>query len=196
MVSAGKAYSFLVVIILLISALAGTAIYYNGIVNDSNSKIASMNSQIADLNSQIAILKAQGQTNVASPYLITSLGITEIPAEIGLGGIPPYSHLWIKGTVTNRGLDPAYHAGLVVFGYAANGTVEINMTVPLTNVPSGSVWYGADAQISDWLSSNNEFYPLQFDNLDRGATADVNLHIFHEGSVSNWTVTPVSVDSP
>ena len=192
-----KAYSALVIIILLISSLAGTILYYNGLINDNNSKIASLNSQIADLTKQISILKAQGQANVASSYLVTALGISEIPVQIDLGGIPPYSHLWIVGTVTNKGLDPAYHAGLVVFGYSANGTVEISMTVPLTNMsPGGSMWFGTDAQINDWLSNNGDFSPPQLGNLDQGATANVNIHIFHEGEVTNWTVTPVCANSP
>jgi hypothetical protein len=197
MVSARKTYSALVVIILLISSLAGTVLYYTRLVSDNNSKIASLISQIADLTNQISILKAQGQANVASSYLVKALGISEIPAQIGLGGIPPYSHLWIVGTVTNKGLDPAYHAGLVVFGYSANGTVEISMTVPFTSIsPGEGGWFGTDAKINDWLSSNGDFSPPQLGNLDTGATANVNIHIFHEGEVSNWTVTPVCANSP
>ena len=45
--------------ILFVSAIAGTIVYYNGVVNDKNSHIASLNNQMGNLNSQISNLTAQ-----------------------------------------------------------------------------------------------------------------------------------------
>ena len=45
--------------VLFVSAIAGTIVYYNAVVNDRNSKIASLNNQIANLTSQVSNLTAQ-----------------------------------------------------------------------------------------------------------------------------------------
>jgi cell division protein FtsL len=50
------ALSFLIIAILFVSAIAGTILYYNGVVNDKNSHIASLNNQMGNLNSQISNL--------------------------------------------------------------------------------------------------------------------------------------------
>jgi hypothetical protein len=51
-----KAKTALIVAILFVSAFAGTIIYYNGLLNDRNSKLASSNNQIENLNDEIANL--------------------------------------------------------------------------------------------------------------------------------------------
>jgi outer membrane murein-binding lipoprotein Lpp len=47
------------VVVLIALLFVGTIFYYNGELNDKNSKIASLNNQIANLNSQISNLTSQ-----------------------------------------------------------------------------------------------------------------------------------------
>ena len=207
-----------VVALLVVSAIAGTVFYYSGEVNAGNAKIelmktnianliqesinlnneitnqsnqiANLNSQIANLTGQISNLKSQ-QANIDSPSadLVTSLGISEIPVNstYNLGNSAPFNHLYISGTVTNSGDGTAYNAGLHVVAYTTTGTVEVNMTVPLSD--GGS--FGADVQTQVYGTSS-----LQLGNLYPGQTTTVSLAIFHEATVSSWSLTPVSTNSP
>lgn len=59
MVNKSKVISATVIAILFVSAISGTVFYYNGVVNDRDSKIALLNTQIAKLNSQISNLTSQ-----------------------------------------------------------------------------------------------------------------------------------------
>ena len=185
--------SFLLVAILVVSAFVGTIFYYNGVVNDRNSKIASLNSQIANLNNEITNLSSQmhvfGQANLTSPYLVTALGTTEIASN-------PYNRLWISGSVTNTGEGTAYNAGLHVVAYAANGKVEVNMTVPLNN--NDVVNYGTDAatDASAYVGNGDNNPSFFLVSLGGGGTAVIGINIFHEGTVSNWTITPVWTNIP
>ena len=186
--------------ILFVGAIAGTMFYYNGIVNGRNSKINSLNTQIANLNNKIANLNNQitnlssqlhvfGQANLTSPYLVTALGITEIASN-------PYNRLWISGSVTNTGEGTAFNAGLHVIAYAANGTLEVNITVPLNN--NNVVNYGTDAATgAQAYTANGDNNPSFFlVALGGGGTAVIGINIFHEGTVTNWTVTPVWTNIP
>jgi hypothetical protein len=165
------AVSFLV-IILFVSAIAGTIFYYNGIVNSENSKITSQNNEIANLTSQISNLTTQ-IANLTTAHLVTTLVVvTEV-------GAPPYNYLHIWGSVNNTGKGIAYNAGLHVVAYSAAGTVEINMTVPLT----------IDVEVEIGSS-------LPLGNLDAGKSATVVLDIYHLGTVTSWTITPVWTKSP
>ena len=47
------------IVVLFVSAIAGTIFYYNGLVNDKSSQITSLNQQIAKDNSQISNLTTQ-----------------------------------------------------------------------------------------------------------------------------------------
>ena len=190
--------------ILFVSAIAGTIFYYNGVVNDRNSQIASLNNEIANQNAQISNLTAQVE-NLTSAYLVTALGATEIPlgaTEI-ISNNPfgidfpfqnMYNHLYITGSVTNTGVGTAYNAGLHVVAYDATGTLEINMTVPLGYDQYGA--FGTDAAIDSWiLSSPYGLSSLQLITLDSGQNMPIILNIFHEGTVTNWTITPVWTNS-
>ena len=111
-----KAVSVLVVAILVVSAIAGTIFYYNGVVSDGNSEIALMksnianlineitnlnneiinqSSEIANLNSQISNLQGQlanlndQATKLISANLVTALGITEIPINSSYNEVLP-----------------------------------------------------------------------------------------------------------
>ena len=189
--------------ILVVSAFVGTLFYFNGVVNDRNSKIASLNTQIANLNNEITNLSSQlhvfGQANLTSPHLVTALGVSEIASNSSAnmqGIIISYDRLWISGSVTNTGEGTAFNAGLHVVAYAANGTLEVNITVPLNN--NNVVNFGTDA------ATNAQAYFANGDNnpsfflvsLGGGGTAVIGINIFHEGTVTNWTVTPVWTNIP
>jgi hypothetical protein len=195
-------------------------VYYNGIVNDKDSKIASLNNQIANLNSQITNLTAQVAnlrieiTNLTSANLVAMLNVTEEPNNSDLvqtfPNIPvtsvPYNSLWINGSIINTGHVTAFNAGLHVVGYASDGVLEINMTVPLVT----NAVYGKDGA-TDALILNNprltegndigalhfgQIGSLQLGSLAIGQTGNVFLAIYHEGIVTNWTVTPVWTNYP
>ncbi|MGD0070558.1 MAG: hypothetical protein ABSB71_03245 [Candidatus Bathyarchaeia archaeon] len=176
--------SILIVAVLFVSAMAGTIFYYNGVVNDRNSKIDLLNAQIANLEGQI--------TNLTSANIETTLGITEYPSVIS-ADLPRsviYNHLEITGSVNNTGRGTAYNAGLHVVGYDANSTLLVNMTVPFMGA------YGTDAQIDSYFSSNFSGSSLQLGSLYSGQTATIDVIIYREGTVSNWNVTPVWTNSP
>jgi hypothetical protein len=194
------AISILVEAILFVSVFAATIFYYNGVLTIRNSKIASLNSQIANLNSEITNTNSQisnfkGQlTNLTTAYLATALGATEISTHSVYTTTPlPYKHLYITGSVTNKGEGTAYNAGLHVVGYDVNGngTLDIDMIVPL-----GDGTFGTDSGTAAWVSSNYGSSPTQLGILHSGETATISIAIFHEGTVSNWTLTPVWTNSP
>lgn len=183
-----------VLAVLFVSVIAGTIFYYNGELNDRNSKISSLNSQIVSLNKEVTNLTSQlhvfGQENLTSPYLSTALGATEIA-----GGEGQNNRLWISGTVTNTGEGTAFNAGLHVVASAANGTIELNMTVPLNNNDVAN--YGSEAASFSAYIANGDNNPSYFlPSLAGGGTAVVGINVFHEGVVSNWTLTPVWTDIP
>jgi hypothetical protein len=175
-----KIIAILVLIaILLAGAFAGTIFYYNG-------EIANQNSQISNLKSQLA--------NLTSANLVTKLGITEIPSNYSYN-VPsplPYNYLYITGNVTNTGEGTAYNSGLHVVAYDANGELKINMTVPLVNGAS----FGTDAGTDAYVSSSYGSSSLRLGSLYSEQTAIIEIGIFHEGIVSNWTITPVWRNSP
>lgn len=213
-----KATTIFVIAVIVVSAVAGTIFYYNGEVNAGNAKIALMrsniaslisetislnneivnqsnqianlNSEIANLTSQISNLKSQ-EANIDSPSadVVTSLGISEITVNSTYdeGNSAPFNHLYISGTVTNSGDGTAYNAGLNVVAYTATGTLEVNVTVPLSN--GGS--FGTNTQTDAYGTSS-----LQLGNLYPGQTATISLAIFHEATVSSWSLIPVSTNSP
>jgi hypothetical protein len=173
------AISFFLVVILFVSAIAGTIVYYKGKI----SEITLLKDEIANLNSQISNLKSQVR-NLTSPNLVTALGIKDI--QYGL-----LYYLYIKGSMTNTGVGIAYNTGLRVVAYDAQGTLEINMTVPL----DGGI-FGADNQTKSFVSEYYGNYPSQLVDLYSNQTDVAAISIFHEGVVSNWTVIPVWTNNP
>jgi hypothetical protein len=186
----------LLVIILFAGTISGTAYYYNVMLIDKNSKIALLNAEIANQNKEIANLTSQieKEPNLTNPYIVTQLGVTEIGNSSALG--QPYAwgaywRLFIQGAAFNMGNSTAYNAGLKVIAYSGAGVLEINMTVPFVNGYN----YGTNSAIVSSLDNLN-LGPLQLENLTRGQYAIVNLDIYHEGIVTNWTVTPVWTNTP
>ena len=180
----------MIVAILFVSAIAETISYYNGIVNDRNSKIANLNNEIANLTSQISNLTAQ-LTNLTSANLVTALGITDV--HFSSFNMPPtiYNRLYIAGSVTDEGEGRAYNSGLHVIAYDARGTLEINMTVPL----SGSAVFGTDSATNAFVLKSYGNSSLQLGSLGSWETSTIAINIFHEGTVTNWTITPVWTNS-
>ena len=199
--------------ILFVSAFAGTIFYYNSVLNQKDSQIANQNNEIANLTSQISNLTAV-ITNLTSANLVTALNVTEEPNNSDLvqmfPSIPvtsvPYDSLWINGSITNSGHVTAYSAGLHVLAYASDGVLEINMTVPLVT----NAVYGTDGATDALILSNprlsegndigsvhfGQIGSLQLGSLAVGQTGNVFLAIYHEGTVTNWSVTPVWTNTP
>ena len=97
----------------------------------------------------------------------------------------------------------AYNAGLKVVGYSANGTLEINMIVPLVHGSEdshygtfSSVDFGTDNATQAFIARNGNSGSLQLQNLGGEQATVINTNIIHEGTVSSWTVTPVWTNSP
>ena len=142
---------------------------------------------MANLTSQLHVF---GQENLTTPYLLTALGATEIA-----GGDGQNNRLWIQGKVTNTGEGTAFNAGLHVVASAANGTVVLDLTVPLNN--NDVVNYGSEAASQSVYVANGDNNPSYFlPSLAGGGTAYVGLNVFHVGTASNWTVTAVWTDLP
>ena len=185
---------------LFVGSIAGAFFYYEAVKRGSmiaslNTKIDSLNAQIANQNGKISNLTSQvsnlnGQLeNLTAANLATDLGVSEV-GNTSMSMYPyPYYRLYVSGTVTNKGMGTAYAAGLYVVAYNATGTLEINMTVPL----SDGATFGTDDATKSFVSywTNGNLGSLQLQNLGSGQTATVDLDIFHEGTVTNWTLTPV-----
>jgi hypothetical protein len=190
--------SVLTVTMLFVTAIAGTIFYYNGVVNDRDSQIESMNSQIANLNSQLSNLEgiltnlSSLVTNFTTANLVTAIGATEVPknSSHNLPSVHLYNHLYISGSVTNTGKGTAYNAGLHAVAYDMNGGLRINMTVPLGG---GIAAFGTDSKIIEYLGGGSS---TVLRSLYGGETTGIDIAIFHEGTVSNWTITPVWTNYP
>jgi hypothetical protein len=103
-------------------------------------------------------------------------------------------NLFIEGSVTNTGDYEAFNAGLHVVAYDAysNDTVDINMTVPL--IDSGV--YGTDPATTNYATAAIGISSSQLGSLASKGTATVDIAIYHEGTVTKWTVTPVWTNTP
>jgi hypothetical protein len=178
------AVSFLIVAILFVSAIAETIVYYKG-------EISNLKSQITKLNAII--------TNLPTAHLVTSLGINEMLGndsnEMGTPTPIPYNYLYMTGSVINTGNGTAYNAGLHVVAHNVTGTLEINMTVPL----SGGI-YGTDNATNAFILKNygsNSPPPVVIEPEQTAYfESGVSINILHEDTVSNWTVTLVWTNTP
>ena len=174
-----------------------------------------MNSHIANLTNQVSNLTAE-VSNLTSADLVTGLVEIETPSSPPIGELNgiPYSCFMINGSITNTNQHIAFNAGLHIVANSSNGTLEINMTVPLAN--GGGVVYGTDSATNAYILNHpstgisgmfghfltigpfllSNIGSLQLGNLNGGQNANVRLGIFHEGTVTNWTVTPVWTNTP
>ena len=120
-----------------------------------------------------------------SANLVPSLTTIEYPSS------PPPNLLNISGNVTNTGETTAYNAGLHVVAYTATGTLEINVTVPLAYDETFNQDFGTRAVGGGLIGGS-----YSVTTLDSGQTVQIFLDIYHEGTVTNWTVTPVWTNTP
>jgi len=195
------AITALIIVVLLVSGFAGTIYYYNGLFADKNSKIASLNSQIANQQTQIANQQTQIAnltsqekqiSNYTDAHLEATLGVTEVSKYANRMYTYPFYRLYISGTVNNTGQGEALNAGLHVIAYASDGIIEINMTVPLVSGADFGTDNSTNAFVQEWDAENGiSANPSQLGNLNSGKSVPVEFNIFHEGIVTNWTVTPV-----
>lgn len=207
----------LAIAVLFVSLIVGIMFYYGGKVSADDSKIASLNSQAATKSSEMADLTSQiAHFNSEVANLSTCLKVSEVkngtsPSQpVYFNGVLAYNALSINGTVVNTGNLTAYDAGLTVTAYSADGTLEINMTVPLIGgdllyfpsdpyISSDVLYYGVDYATQAYANKLNNWYgdtaTLNLGNLGGGQTAPVDIEIIHEGTVANWTVTTVWINS-
>jgi hypothetical protein len=205
-----KIIAILVLIaILFVSTISGTIFYYNGEIANQNSQISNLRGQLTNVTAQLTNLTGQ-VTNLNSANQVTALEITEIPYNYIFNGTyagnstdnanAALNYLYITGTVTNTGRGTAFNAGLFVVAYDATGALEINMTVPL-----GVGAYGNGVDNSTNRLETRMFG--SFGNMIEGTSAPVTtlvseqkaltiITIYHEGSPTNWNVTPVWTNSP
>jgi hypothetical protein len=197
----------ILIALVFIAAVAGTIVYFNGVLINGNSKIASLNDQIADLNNKVSVLKAQAanisdQTkDLLSPKIVTSLGVSEVPYDSPHNFPTPllYNHLLIMGSVTNTGVTTAYNVGLHVIAYQEDGKIQINMTVPLVNWANETTNENTDFAPVFGTDASTQIYgneSLQLGNLYSGQNVSVILGIFHHGTATKWTITPVWTSNP
>ena len=177
--------AIVLVAILVVTAIAGTVVYYNAQIASLNNQIINQKTEIANLTSQV-----NQMSNYTDAHLEATLGVTEV-GNTSENSYPFY-RLYISGTVRNTGQGEALNAGLHVIAYASDGTVEINLTVPLVSGADFGTDSSTNAFVQNWdaelgVSAN----PSQFGNLNIGESVKVDFNIYHEGKVTNWTVTPV-----
>jgi hypothetical protein len=186
--------SIVVVAIALLFALVAASFYYdNTVLDNKKSQILPATSPEPSGTTPI--------TPVDAPNLEATLGVSEVPAmQEGAIMKRAYNRLYIEGTVNNTGKATVLNAGLHIVAYAADGTLEINLTVPL--IPCGEL--GTDDELTSYILSYDAVYPiglvyyyksLTFENLAAGQGASVAINIYHRGTVTNWTVTPVYTTS-
>jgi hypothetical protein len=199
----------LVLIILFAGTISGIILYYNQLLVSQNSKVTFLNAEITSQSVEISNLTRQvASLSAQDANLTANLGVKEITnSSVGPLEYLEFNTLFIKGTVANTGNIAAFKAGLKVVAYSANGTVEINMTVPLVH---GSNLYDTDSYYGDVIdfgtdnatqsiaaytdTGNQNSNSLQLGVLGGNQTAPININIFHEGLVTKWTVTPVWTD--
>jgi hypothetical protein len=189
----------LIIAVLFASAFVGTVYYYNGLLTDRDSKIAALNTQlqqqqyeIGNLTNQLSNLSHQ-ITNLTTANLVSDLGVKEVAKGYNYGGTVPYNHLMVSGSVTNVGQGTAYNAGLHVTAYSSDGSLEINMTVPLL----ANAVYPTDNATMNFVGSHIGVSNQTLGYLLGNSSAYITeIDIYHEGAVSNWTVTPVWANTP
>jgi hypothetical protein len=189
----------MVIVILFTSAFAGIVYYYNGLLADRDSKIASLNTQLQQQNNEIANLTSQISSlnqeiaNLTTANLVTELVVKEVADgyDSVLGGYVP-NHLVISGSVKNANGGTAYNAGLQVLAFDSNGLMEVNVTVPLAN---GA--YGTDNSTKNFVGIHIGVFNRTLGNLGGNKTVYISeIDIYHQNTVTNWTVTPVWTNTP
>ena len=170
-------------------------------------KIASLKVQEQNLNNEIENLTNQipssndQTTNLTAAYLASGLkanlttalqGKEIVTSDYAATQSIPYNYFYISGTVTNTGNGTAFETGLHVIAYDVydKSTRDIDMALPFGGR------FGTDSTINAYVASQGGTSSFQLESLDSEQTKTINIQIFHEGTVSNWTVTPIWTNSP
>jgi hypothetical protein len=160
-----------------------------------------LKSEIENLTTQIPSLQDQ-TTNFTAAYLASGFeanlttalqGKEIVTSDYAATQSIPYNYFYISGTVTNIGNGTAFEAGLHVIAYDTyNRTKDIDMTLPLGGT------FGTDNETNAYITNSYGGFrsSLQLGNLGSGETKTTNIQIFHEGTVSNWTITPIWTNNP
>jgi type II secretory pathway pseudopilin PulG len=179
----------------ILSVVSGFLFYQLTVVQSVNSELRSQN---AEIQNQLDEVQTQNEelenqiANLTSANLVTALGIAEVPYD-SIANPAQFHKLFIEGSVTNKGQGTAYNAGLHVVAYDAEGNLRINMIVPLKNIAS----FGTDSATIDYaLAHAGGTDSLQLGKLLTTQTAAISIQIFHQGNVTDWTLTPVWTNSP
>jgi outer membrane murein-binding lipoprotein Lpp len=198
-----------VVTLIFAIIFAGVISSYSFVIIIQDYKIASLNTQVQNLNSeienltnQIPTLQDEQTTNLTAAYLASGLkanlttvsqGKEIITSNYAATKSIPYNYFYISGSVTNTGNGTAFEAGLHVIAYDVydKSTRDIDMTLPFGGT------FGTDDAINAYVAkSQGGTSSFQLESLGSGQTKTINIQIFHEGTVSNWIVTPVWTNSP
>ncbi len=217
-----KASSILVMGIILVAAFSGTILYYNGAVNDKNSKIALMQTnianlineninlnnviinqsseianltnQVASLNSQISALKSQQAIIASQEANLTSANLV---TALGITEIPSTS------TYNEGSASPYNH--LYISGTVTNtggGTAYDAGLHVVAYAADGTIEISTTVPLDDGASFGTDAATdvyggssAQLESLFSGQTATISIAIFHEGTVTKWDITPVSSNS-
>ena len=171
-------------------------------------KIASLKAQEQNLNSEIENLTNQipsvndQTTNLTAAYLASGLkanvttalqGKEIVTSDYAATQSIPYNYFYISGTVTNTGNGTAFETGLHVIAYDVydKNTIDIDLTLPFGGR------FGTDGTIDAYVAkSQGGTSSFQLESLGSGQTKTINIQIFHEGTVSNWSITLVWKNSP
>ena len=194
--------TLIVALIFVISIAIAIDYSFNNSLGTKNAQIALLKAEAANLTDQTKNLTSQvsnltqvinsGQTGRGYAHLVGSFGVTEIPAADSM----QYPRLYIEGSVGNTGNSTAYNAGLHVVAYVADGTVEINMTVPLDNGGDFGTGDGASAYVQANAGAWGTQTSLQLESVGGWQIVAISLNIYHEGTVATWTITPVWTNTP
>ena len=170
-------------------------------IGSFTSQEQNLNNEIENLTNQIPSLQEQ-TTNFTAAYLASGFkanlatalqGNEIVTSDFAATQSIPFNYFYISGTVTNTGNGTAFEAGLQVIAYDIyNNTRDIDLTLPLGGT------FGTDSNTNAYITNiySGIMPSLQLGSLGSGETKTVNIQIFHEGTVSNWTITPVWTNTP
>jgi hypothetical protein len=192
---------FAIIFVLVLSSYSFLVIVQDYKIASLNAQEKNLNSEIENLSNQIPSLNNQ-TANLTAAYLAAGLkanlttalqGKEIITSNYAATKSIPYNYFYISGTITNTGNGTAFETGLHVIAYDAydNSKKDINTTLPVGGR------FGTDETINAYIAKNQGgISSFQLESLGSGQTKILNIQVFHEGTVSNWTITPVWKNTP
>jgi hypothetical protein len=192
---------FAIIFVAVLSSYAYLIVVQDYKIDSLNAQEQNLNNEIENLTNQIPNSNDQ-TTNLTTAYLASGLkanlttalqGKEIVTSDYAATQSIPYNYFYISGTVTNTGNGTAFEIGLHVIAYDIydKSTRDIDMTLPLGGT------FGTDSTINAYVAkSQGGTSSFQLESLGSGQTKTINIQIFHEGTVSNWTITPVWTNNP